>query len=367
MDAEIWQNSKRGFPFNIPLNFIVLTAFGAPFALAVMLLEFEDKHLREVIGITLILSILGYTVSYYAIDSFKQNLETKNLFGIDLNKAGKREEKPKVPEALGLIIGIIFLMITIHEQLLLPTNYKRLVEYNAGLLSICMSILLGFADDVLDLKWRHKLIVPTIATFPIIVAYNGLTNIVVPKLFRFMLGNNIDLGMIYLFYMSMLAVFCTNAINIYAGINGIEVGQSFIIGCFIFIHNVIEIYLKATPQSYDQHIFSISIIVPFLFMTLALLQHNKFPSKVFVGDTFCYFAGMTFAVVGILGHFSKTMLLFFIPQVFNFILSAPQIFGIIHCPRHRLPKFNHETYRLEAIISCCFALFVRYFVSSLFY
>lgn len=35
----------------------------------------------------------------------------------------------------------------------------------------------------------------------------------------------------------------------------------------------------------------------------------------FVGDTLCYFSGMTFAVVAILGSFSKTMLLFFIPQV----------------------------------------------------
>jgi UDP-N-acetylglucosamine--dolichyl-phosphate N-acetylglucosaminephosphotransferase len=48
-------------------------------------------------------------------------------------------------------------------------------------------------------------------------------------------------------------------------------------------------------------------------VTLGLLKHNKFPSKVFVGDTFCYFAGMTFAMVGILGHFTKTMLLFFLP------------------------------------------------------
>ncbi|KAF5270899.1 hypothetical protein FQR65_LT17762, partial [Abscondita terminalis] len=46
----------------------------------------------------------------------------------------------------------------------------------------------------------------------------------------------------------------------------------------------------------------------------ALLKHNWYPSKVFVGDTFCYLSGMTFAVVGILGHFSKTTLLFFIPQ-----------------------------------------------------
>ena len=35
----------------------------------------------------------------------------------------------------------------------------------------------------------------------------------------------------------------------------------------------------------------------------------------FPGDTFCYFSGMTLAVVAILGHFSKTLLLFFIPQV----------------------------------------------------
>ena len=50
------------------------------------------------------------------------------------------------------------------------------------------------------------------------------------------------------------------------------------------------------------------------------------------------FAGMTFAVVGILGHFSKTMLLFFIPQIVNFVYSTPQLFHLIPCPRHRLPK-----------------------------
>lgn len=64
----------------------------------------------------------------------------------------------------------------------------------------------------------------------------------------------------------------------------------------------------------------------------------RYPSRVFVGDTFCYFAGMTFAVVGILGHFSKTMLLFFLPQVLNFLYSLPQLFHIIPCPRHRLPR-----------------------------
>jgi hypothetical protein len=69
----------------------------------------------------------------------------------------------------------------------------------------------------------------------------------------------------------------------------------------------------------------------------------RYPSKVFVGDTYTYFAGMTFAVVGILGHFSKTVLLFFIPQILNSAYSVPQIFGIIPCPRHRLPRYYSPT------------------------
>ena len=103
-----------------------------------------------------------------------------------------------------------------------------------------MVVLLGFIDDVVDLRWKHKLIVPTIATFPLLVAYNGVTSVLVPSFLKNLLGvNTIDLGILYYIYMGSLAVFCTNTINIYAGINGIEVGQSFIIGCFICIHNAI--------------------------------------------------------------------------------------------------------------------------------
>ena len=65
----------------------------------------------------------------------------------------------------------------------------------------------------------------------------------------------------------------------------------------------------------------------------------RYPSRVFVGDTLCYFSGMLFAVVAILGHFSKTLLLFFIPQVFNFVFSVPQLFRFVPCPRHRLPRY----------------------------
>ena len=97
----------------------------------------------------------------------------------------------------------------------------------------------------------------------------------------------------------------------------------------------------------EYHKFSLYFLCPSLATSLPLLWYNWYPSEVFPGDTFCYFSGMTFAVVAILGHFSKTLLLFFIPQVLNFLYSVPQIFHILPCPRHRLPKYNEKTDMVE--------------------
>ena len=58
-------------------------------------------------------------------------------------------------------------------------------------------VLLGFADDVLNLKWRHKLFLPTIASLPLLMVYYvnyNSTTVIIPKPFRFILGSDIDLG-----------------------------------------------------------------------------------------------------------------------------------------------------------------------------
>ncbi len=49
------------------------------------------------------------------------------------------------------------------------------------------------------------------------------------------------IGILYYAYMSLVAVFCTNAINILAGVNGLEVGQSIVIAISILIFNLIEL------------------------------------------------------------------------------------------------------------------------------
>lgn len=213
---------------------------------------------------------------------------------------------------------------------------------------------------------------PAFASIPLLIVYFvdfGVTKIVVPIPLRPYLGELFELGWfcslcsqglsdmligwLYYIYMSSISIFCPNSINILAGINGIEVSQSIVIGLLILLNDLIYLLPLSTRPSgpahpaTDSHLFSVYLLLPFLGVSFALLSQNWFPARVFVGDTYCYFAGMVFAVDAILGHFSKTLLLLLIPQIFNFAYSAPQLFGVVPCPRHRLPHFNARTGLLE--------------------
>ena len=275
------------------------------------------------------------------IPIFKEMTLKANLFGVDINKCANYKDvndpdRKIIPESLGIVPGFVFLTVSISSQIFMKLSILEQLEFNAALLSICFMILLGFSDDVLDLRWRYKLFLPLVASLPIIFAYGGATNIVFPQFISNIIGIKI----------LELAIFCTNSINILAGINGLEVGQSLIIAATIILYNFIEIINHGEEKLFE-NVFSLSIVLPFFFCSLALFIYNKFPSQVFIGDTYCYFAGMTFACAGILGHFSKTLLFFFIPQILNFLYSFPQLIGIYPCPRHRLPKFDFKTKTLS--------------------
>lgn len=161
-------------------------------------------------------------------------------------------------------------------------------------------ILLGFADDVLNLKWRHKLLLPTIASLPLLMVYYvnfNSTTVILPNFVRGFLGKSLDIGkcefritiqvnetdllrtfsiftgIFYYIYMGMLAVFCTNAINILAGINGLEAGQSLVIAGSIIIFNFIEMLRDSFNSS--QHEFSLYYLLPYFATSFALWILNR--------------------------------------------------------------------------------------------
>lgn len=325
---------------------------------------------------SLVISLVGFLLVNALVPVVAEYTLKRGICGKDLGKKGTVHESRDIPEALGLVSGVVYLICTILNQLSYAKTLRQLVIYNSALFSICFMIFLGFTDDILDLKWRYKLLLPTIASLPLVSIYSGSTALYVPSPLRFILwssseskltplgvfidrfvtvdteahGAIVELGYVFLIYMGLLAVFCTNAINILAGINGLEGGQSYIIACSILFFKLYELSVGDVS---DDKIFVILMVMPFIGTALGLLRHNWFPAKVFVGDTFCYFAGMTFAVIGIHGHFSKTILLLFLPQVVNFIYSVPQLFKIVPCPRHRLPRVDPNTRLLHASAFPC--------------
>ncbi|KAF8932406.1 tunicamycin resistance protein [Haplosporangium gracile] len=311
-------------------------------------------------------SILAGITTWSAIPALSEIFVKAGLKGMDLSK----KTKHIIPESMGMVAGLIYLVTMfvfipfpfmkwfaasnngdLQELKLLTFPNLKLAELLSALLSIQSMVFLGFADDVLDIRWRFKMPLPAIASIPLLMVYwvhLGVTHIVVPIPLRPILGQLIDLGALYYIYMGMVAIFCTHSINIMAGINGVEVGQSLVIACSIAINDMIFLQSASSgAPAIETHLFSLYFILPFIGVSLGLMIHNWYPSKVFIGDTYCYFAGMTFAVVGILAHYSKTLLLFFIPQIFNFLLSAPQLFRLVHCPRHRVPRYNRQTNLME--------------------
>ncbi|KAJ6852986.1 UDP-N-acetylglucosamine--dolichyl-phosphate N-acetylglucosaminephosphotransferase-like [Iris pallida] len=125
-----------------------------------------DAELRRSIAISAAMSIAGFVVTVRLIPVAARYV-LRNLFGYDINKKGTPLGLIKVPESLGIVIGIVYLVIAIlfqHFNFTADSNW--LVEYNAALASICFMILLGFVDDVLDVPWRIKLVLPHLQHFP---------------------------------------------------------------------------------------------------------------------------------------------------------------------------------------------------------
>ncbi|PWN42025.1 hypothetical protein IE81DRAFT_145262 [Ceraceosorus guamensis] len=247
--------------------------------------------------------------------------------------------------------------------------HHELSLYLSTLLSLLSAIMLGFLDDVFDIRWRLKMPIPILASLPMLVVYfagGGGTSVVVPSwppLLRATFGGVVDLGPLYYLFMSLLSTFSVHSINILAGINGLEVGQALIISLSLCLNSALYLDPRAgqagsfaSRELRDRHLFSLSLLLPFSGCCVGLLALNRYPARVFVGDTWCYFAGQVLACAAILGHFSKTLLLFFIPQVFNFLLSCPQLFGLVPCPRHRLPVALPDGSLAPSVAKCYPAL-----------
>lgn len=213
--------------------------------------------------------------------------------GISGNDMHKRDN-PVLPEAMGLVAGVVLCLFMRQPTVLLCTM---------------MGLWIGALDDIIDLRWRYKLLLCALAYVPL---YKNLTTVV-------LFGKFIYLGPLYHVYMILWCMWCGNAINIHAGINGLEVGQTIVIALGLLP------IIDDTPT-----------LMSYICVAAGLLALNWYPSIVFVGDSWCYMSGMFF--VSIAQHETETLAFFMLPQIANTLLSLPELLG--ECPRHRMPKYD---------------------------
>lgn len=78
--------------------------------------------------------------------------------------------------------------------------HNKLASYLSAILSLQSVVILGIGDDLFDIRWRHKILIPAFASIPILIVYfvdYGVTKIVVPTPLRAYLGELLDLGVFY--------------------------------------------------------------------------------------------------------------------------------------------------------------------------
>lgn len=223
-------------------------------------------------------SLLSYILIKFIFSSIRK--------GKDMHK---REDK-HIPECTGIAVLISYL---VHLRLKNLLNEKLIVAFYISLI-----------DDFIEITWNEKILLPCI------LAQNEFS-LVRMDLFSYL-------------YRLILTIFSCNCINILSGVNGIEITQ------------VIAILTSlATLKNTDT-----TLIILFLSSSLPLLYLNLYPSKVFIGNAYLFFAGYLVVFIE-----SRLVLLLYGLQIVNFLISLPQLLGFYYCPRHRMPGFDGEFLR----------------------
>lgn len=238
------------------------------------------------------------------------NVAKKNkLEGKDMNKF----KKPLVPEAGGIAVVVsitLTLMLYVFFKTFVLSSMTHLIEILTLTITLLLACLIGFVDDVLGWKkgiagWIKILMTIPIA-IPLMVINAGHSTMTVPFF------GAVDFGLFYPLVIVLVGVVgATNGYNLLAGYNGLEAG----LGVVIFA--ALGIITLITGQLWLALIAGIIIAA-----LLGFLIFNKFPSKVFPGDSLTYSLGTLIACFAIMGNIEKLALILFIPFIVEGILKA---------------------------------------------
>lgn len=285
----------------------------------------------------------AFIITYMFTPKMIKRLRIRGMTGIDVHKVNK----PKIPEMGGVVIVAGYLIgvltILILQQEILP----QLLAALSAVLMVCM---VGMIDDILGLSQRTRTILPIVASLPIIIVLGGDRTMLIPLL------GTVHLGMVYpLILVPIGFTAASNLVNLLAGFNGLEAGMG-----------AIAIASLATAALISGHSLSAYISAPMLGALIAFLIYNKYPAKIFPGNSGTYSIGGVIAAAVILGDMEVIGAICLMPYIIEFFIKARtrfkgQCFGIVN-PDGTLSPLNpiqSLTHLLMKLGSCSEAQVVK--------
>jgi UDP-N-acetylglucosamine--dolichyl-phosphate N-acetylglucosaminephosphotransferase len=223
-------------------------------------------------------------------------LGTKNVVIMPLPRA-KDYHKPGQP-LVPNCYGVFYALISVCYWFILSSLGIMKDEALALATSVLFGSTMGLFDDMVDLPWRYKALLPIFASLPYIgLKPLGKTTIWLPFL------GIVNLGEYFFILMTpFIVTVTTNTYNQLGGLNGLES----ISGLIILVGLIIA----------SDAIFLLLIPVVCLF-TLAYFNYN---GKLFIGNVGTFSIGLTLAVYAILMNLKLFLLISLSPFIFNSIL-----------------------------------------------
>jgi len=206
----------------------------------------------------------------------------------------------------GFVAGIL---AYVAAEIFYFKNLPRLDIIFAVLASMLIALIIGMVDDLLGwkigLKKHQKILLVLLIALPIMAINAGASEITLPFI-----------GKINIFFLYPLIVVplgisgAANGFNIIGGYNGLEAGMGIII---LAAQGFITLSTGETAAS----VIAFTMVAALL----AFLIYNKYPAKIFPGDSMTYSVGALIGIIAVIGNVEKFSVMLFTPYLLEGILK----------------------------------------------
>lgn len=255
--------------------------------------------------IAIICGLLSFFVTRLLMPKIIRKLEEADIVGKDIHKSWK----PVVAEmgGFGIIFGFVIGMfsgIYMHDLLAFPLMVVLVVILLVG--------MIGILDDLLALSSKSKFFLLFIAGLPLMWA--------APP----------NVGILYLITIPIALSIGSNLTNMLAGLNGIESGLGVISMASLTIACILL-------GKYDVTIISMSM----LGALLAFLYFNRYPAKIFPGDTGTLIIGAAIVCIAFIGRVKLIALIVLMPNIIDAALKFYSA-GVMNRSQQKPTQLNDE-------------------------